>query len=148
MARVTANDVKQFIFGVSDGLTSALGVVIPLMLAHRPMFAVIMGLAICAAIGMGGGEYLSDKRGDLRSAGAMAVASFVGTLIPAVPFFLLPFHAAAVASAALIIVTGCVISEVKARDMHWIRAYLQTFGILAVASLATVGFALATGAAG
>lgn len=145
---MTKNDVKQFIFGVSDGLTSALGVVIPLMLAHHSMLAVIMGLAICSAIGMGGGEYLSDQKGDLRSAGAMAVASFVGTLIPATPFFFLPFDAAAATSAALIIVTGCAIAEVKAREMSWRRAYLQTFGILSAASVATVAFALATGAAG
>lgn len=146
--RLRANDIKQFIFGVSDGITSALGVVIPLALAHRPMLSVVFGLAICAAIGMGGGEYLSDTKGNRRSAAFMAIASFVGTLVPALPFFLLPYDAAAITSGALCCATVVAISETKARDMSRLRAYLQTIGILLTASAFTVAFALLTGAAG
>lgn len=145
---ISANDIKQFIFGVSDGLTSALGVVIPLALAGRPMLSVVFGLAICAALGMGGGEFLSDRSGGWRPAVAMAIASFAGTLIPAMPFFVLPYLPAAVASSALCAGTLIGISETKAREMPRRTAYSQTFGILAVASMATVAFAFATGAAG
>lgn len=144
-----ADDVKQAVFGVSDGLTSALGVVIPLALAGRPMLTVIFGLAICAAIGMAGGEYLSDERGDLRAAVAMGIASFVGTVLPALPFlFALPYCIAAAASGAICVGTLVGISETKAREMARLRAYLQTFGVLAVASVCTVAFAFMTGAVG
>lgn len=145
---ITEDDKRQFVFGVSDGLTSALGVVIPLALAHQPMLAVIAGLAMAAAIGMGGGEYLSDKESSWRRAAAMAVASFVGTVIPAGPFFVLNSWPAAVVSGALCVTTGIAISETKAHQAGRRAAYLQTFVILGVASLATVGMALATGAAG
>lgn len=148
MSRLTANDLKQFIFGVSDGLTSALGVVIPLALAHQSMLAVVAGLAIAAAIGMGAGEWLSDKEGSWRSAIAMALASFVGTMIPAIPFFVLPYGISAAVSAALCVATAVAISETKARDIPRRSAYLQTFGALTLASVACTGFALATGAAG
>lgn len=149
------DDAQQAIFGVSDGLTSALGVVIPLAVAHRPISLVIFGLAICAAIGMGGGEYLSDRAGRLRSALFMAVASFVGTLIPAVPFLLLPYGIAGFISAGLVLVTVLAISEVKARDTTGVNrdtkrvaAYGQTVGILLLAGGATTVYALLTGASG
>ena len=146
--RLTANDLKQFIFGISDGLTSALGVVIPLALAHQSMLAVISGLAIAAAIGMGSGEWLSDHTGNLRSAIAMALASFVGTVIPAIPFFVLPYGISSVVSGALCVGTGVAISETKARDIPRRTAYLQTFSVLLIASTACIGFALLTGTAG
>lgn len=145
---ITEDDKEQFIFGVSDGVTSALGVVIPLALAHQPMLAVTAGLAMAAAIGMGSGEWLSDREGSWRRAIAMAVASFVGTVIPAGPFFVLQSWPAAVASGALCVATGIAISETKAHQTSRAAAYLQTFGVLLVASLATVGMAFATGAAG
>lgn len=146
--KITANDLKQFIFGCADGITSALGVVLPLALTHQSMFLAVMGLAIASAIGMGGGDYLSDNDGNLRSAIAMAIASAVGTIIPALPFFLLPYGIAAGVSGALCVATVVAISETKAREMSRLRAYAQTFGILLAASVATVGFALATGVAG
>lgn len=149
MLRVTANDVKQFVFGCSDGLTSAIGVVLPLALAHRSMLSVILGLATCSALGMGGGLYLSDNDDGLRPAMAMAAASFAGSVIPAAPFFFTSNYAVAVTLA--VILTGATlvaISEVKAQDMSRWKAYAQTFGILAVASVSTVAFALATGASG
>lgn len=146
--KITEDDRAQFIFGVSDGLTSSLGVVIPMALLHQPMLAVIAGLAMAAAIGMGGGEYLSDKESSWRRATAMAVASFVGTAIPASPFFVLNSWPAAIASSVLCVSTGIAISETKARQTSRPAAYLQTFGILGAASLATVAFAFATGVAG
>jgi hypothetical protein len=145
---ITEDDVEQAVFGISDGVTSSLGVVIPLAITHQPMLAVIAGLATCAAIGMGGGELLSDKEGSWRRAIAMAVASFVGTVIPAGPFFVTTSWPAAAASGALCAMTGAMISEVKAHKMSRLRSYLQTFSILGVASAFTVGFALVTGAAG
>lgn len=148
VARLTATNLRQFIFGVSDGITSALGVVIPLALEHAPMLAVIMGLAICATIGMSGGEYLSDNKGDLRAAAAMGVASFVGSVIPALPFFFTHnYTAAAVLSAILCAATLIAISEVKATEMPRWKAWTQTWGILLFASVACTGFALLTGSA-
>lgn len=142
--RVTADDIKQYIFGVSDGLTSALGVVIPLAVAGRPMFTVAFGLAICAAIGMGGGEYLSDKTGRLRSAAMMAIASFLGTLIPAVPFLLLPYGPATAIAVLLCLLTAVIISEAKSRTMTRLRAYTQTVTVLLTASVSTTAFAFLT----
>jgi VIT1/CCC1 family predicted Fe2+/Mn2+ transporter len=146
--KITEDDREQFIFGVSDGMTSALGVVIPMALLHQPMLAVISGLATCATIGMAGGEFLSDDKGSLRQAVAMGVASFLGSVLPAVPFFFLPYHLAIPLSAVLCLGAATAISEQKSHKKSRLRAYLQTFGILGFASAVTVGLSFATGVAG
>lgn len=148
MLSITEDDVEQAVFGAADGMTSSLGVVIPLALLHQSMLAVVFGLAICATIGMSGGEYLSDSKRSIRSAIAMGLASFTGSVLPALPFFCLPYGPAVAACAVLCAGTGVAISEVNAHKMSRRRAYAQTFGILVAASVATVGFALATGASG
>ena len=139
---------KQAVFGVSDGVTSSLGVVLPLALLHRSLVLPVLGLAICAAVGMGGGEYLGDTNASLPSATVMAVASFVGTLLPALPLLFISGSLGLALGVALTVAVAIVIAEVKATERGRRRSYVETFGILGVAAILTVALSLIGGGSG
>jgi len=46
-----------------------------------------IGIAVAATIGMGAGQYPSDRDRNLRKALVMAVATLVGSVLPAIPLF-------------------------------------------------------------
>lgn len=144
---MTNDDVEQAIFGASDGMTSALGVIIPLALAGHSMTVVIIGLAISASVGMGGGLYLSDGSGRLKSAIVMALATAIGTVLPALPFMLLPKALAVPLSVLIVIAIGQFIVTAKKQVVSTKKAYLETYGILITVSLLTVILTILTGSA-
>ena len=83
---------------------------------------------------MGGGEAASGEGPDLASrAAVMAVASIFGVVVVALPFFYLHGMAALLTSLALALGLGIAIPQRRSADLGRLKAYLLTFGVLAVA---------------
>ena len=136
--RLGAADLKEAIFGSFDGMTSTLGVVAGLLATHASapkIVAAAIGIAVAATVGMGAGRYLSDGQRSLRNAVVMAVATLVGSVVPAVPFLFGDSRASIAASIGVTALAAGVIG-------HY-RGYLVTYAILIVVSVVTVGLSVA-----
>jgi hypothetical protein len=137
-ARPDASDAREAIFGSFDGMTSTLGVVAGLLAtkASAPhIVAGAIGIAVAATIGMGAGQYLSDEQRNVRKAVVMALATLIGSVVPAIPFAFGTSTACVVASVAITLLAGGVIG-------HY-RGYAVTYTILVVVSILTVGLSIA-----
>ena len=137
-AGLSPSDAKEAIFGSFDGMTSTLGVVAGLLATKSSaphIVAGAIGIAVAATIGMGAGQYLSDGERNLRKAIVMAVATLVGSVLPAVPFFFGTSLACVLASAGITLAASAVIG-------HY-RGYLVTYAILITVSVLTVGLSVA-----
>ena len=136
--RFRVADLREAIFGSFDGMTSTLGVVSGLLATHATaskILAAAIGIAVAATVGMGAGQYLSDGARNVRKAVVMAVATLVGSVIPAVPFFFGDSRACIAASIAATVLAAGVIG-------HY-RGYLVTYSILVVVSVVTIGLSIA-----
>jgi uncharacterized membrane protein YhaH (DUF805 family) len=124
-------------FGTFDGATSSYGVTFAMFAQHQhpaAFVAPIVGLAIASAAGMGGGEAASGEGADLgRRAIVMAVASIFGVIVVALPFFYLHGMAALLTSLVLALALGVAIAQRRSADLGRRKAYVLTFGVLAVA---------------
>ena len=133
----TPDRIRAATFGTFDGATSSYGVTFAMFAQHRPpaaFAAPIIGLAIASAAGMGGGEAASAEGSDLGGrAVVMAVASIFGVIAVALPFFYLPHTAALLTSLALALALGIAIAQRRSPDLGRGKAYLLTFGVLAIA---------------
>ena len=133
-----ASDVREAIFGSFDGMTSTLGVIAGLLATRSNASHIIagaIGISVAATIGMGAGQYLSDEQRNLRKAFIMALATFIGSILPALPFFFGRGATSTVASIVITLLAGGVIG-------HY-RGYVVTYGILIVVSALTVGLSVA-----
>src|SRR6516164_3591116 len=107
-------DAKEAIFGSFDGMTSTLGVVAGLLATRSTASHIVagaIGIAVAATIGMGAGQYLSDEQRDLRKALVMAVATLIGSVLPALPFFFGTSLACVLASVGITILAAAVIGH-------------------------------------
>jgi hypothetical protein len=129
--------IRAATFGTFDGATSSYGVTFAMFAQHRPpaaFAAPVIGLAIASAAGMGGGEAASAEGSDLGGrAVVMAVASILGVVAVALPFFYLHHAAALITSLALALALGIAIAQRRSPDLGRGKAYLLTFGVLAIA---------------
>ena len=135
---LSPSDAKEAIFGSFDGMTSTLGVVAGLLATKSSASHIVagaIGIAVAATIGMGAGQYLSDEDRNVRKAIVMAVATLVGSVLPAIPFFFGTSLACVLASIGITLAAAAVIG-------HY-RGYLVTYGILIAVSLLTVGLSIA-----
>jgi VIT1/CCC1 family predicted Fe2+/Mn2+ transporter len=94
-----------------------------------------IGIAVAATIGMGAGQYLSDEQRNVRKAVAMALATLIGSVLPALPFVFGSSTACVVASLAITLLAATVIG-------HY-RGYVVTYTILIVVAVLTVGLSIA-----
>jgi VIT1/CCC1 family predicted Fe2+/Mn2+ transporter len=136
--RTRAPDLREAIFGSFDGMTSTLGVVAGLLATRANASHIVagaIGIAVAATIGMGAGQYLSDDQRKLRKAFVMALATLIGSILPAVPFFFGKSTACVVASIVITVLAAGVIG-------HY-RGYVVTYAILIVVSVLTVGLSIA-----
>jgi VIT1/CCC1 family predicted Fe2+/Mn2+ transporter len=136
--RACASDVSEAIFGSFDGMTSTLGVVAGLLATRSNASHIVagaIGIAVAATIGMGAGQYLSDPQRNLRKAFVMALATLIGSILPAVPFFFGASTACVVASIVITLLAAGVIG-------HY-RGYVVTYTILIVVAALTVGLSVA-----
>jgi VIT1/CCC1 family predicted Fe2+/Mn2+ transporter len=136
--RMRASDAREAIFGSFDGMTSTLGVVAGLLATGSSaphIVAGAIGIAVAATIGMGAGQYLSDDQRSLRKAVVMALATLIGSVLPAVPFAFGTSAACVAASIAITLLAAAVIG-------HY-RGYVVTYTILILVSILTVGLSIA-----
>jgi VIT1/CCC1 family predicted Fe2+/Mn2+ transporter len=132
-----SRDAREAIFGSFDGMTSTLGVVAGLLATNssaRHIVAAAIGIAVAATVGMGAGQYLSDGQRNLRKAAVMALATLVGSVLPAIPFAFGTSLACVLASVAITVLAAGVIGH--------FRGYLVTYSILVVVSVLTVGLSI------
>ena len=133
----------QAVFGLFDGATSALGLVISLAIAsnvHTLTIAVV-ALSIAAGIGMAFGEWLSDSKSSISLAVIMGIATFVGTILPAIPFFVLGSTTLAFVLCGLTtLCIGSIIAELRPGDRK--SSYLKTFSVLTIATGVSIAAAL------
>lgn len=143
------DEIGRATFGSFDGVVSLVGVLAGLLVAHAAPTTVLTtagGLAVAAAVGMGFGDYLGGSTG--RLAAVMAVATFTGSLLPALPVALIGGPAGYALAALLIVALGVAIAEVRAQERGRVRAYLLTAAVLIVASALSAGAAVGLGAVG
>jgi VIT1/CCC1 family predicted Fe2+/Mn2+ transporter len=144
MGKLLDRLMRPAIFGVFDGSTSVLSI----LLAYRHLDGLIfpgaLALGAVSAVGMAAGEYLSDDTDSGFAASAViGVATGLGTVAPAAPYLLL--HGAAAAAGALLVLLaiGALIAGQRAKRHRWPRALVETYGVLIVASVAAVVCTLA-----
>ena len=149
--KVSADDVKQAIFGSSDGATTTLGIIATSWFSgHSSAIpAAVVGASLAATVGMGGSEYISDPESNVHRAGVMALGTLVGGLWPALPFFLGHGSGVLALCAAAALVLGGVIVRVKMRSgSELVPSMAEVYGVFIVASaLATAAGLLAPGSA-
>ena len=124
--------------GGFDGTASYLGIIVYLASTHP---ALIVPTALVGAIGsgisMGGGEWLSDSDNGFGASLVMAGATFLGALLPALPFALWHGPVAAAESVIICVCIGITVSLLRPKRGLGL-ALAETFGIM----LAVLGVVL------
>lgn len=129
------------VFGCFDGLTSLIGVLLPLWSTGHAgtLVHTALGLALAEAVGMAAGAWLSDSDHGPAAAGVIGAATGFGTLAPTLPFAILPPAPARLACLAIITALTLVIALVRARQRGLRRALAETVLVLTAALLAVYG---------
>jgi VIT1/CCC1 family predicted Fe2+/Mn2+ transporter len=131
------------VFGAFDGLTCALGVLLPLLAAGDPhlAFRASLGVGLAEAVGMAAGSWLSSSGDGLAGSAVIGVATGLGAVLPAVPLVLWPSDTgragALVIVAALAVLIGIVRAHGTGRG-RW-RALAETAAVLLLAAAAVLG---------
>jgi hypothetical protein len=135
--------------GGFDGTASYLGIIVYLASTHP---ALIVPTALVGAIGsgisMGGAEWLSDSDNGFGASLVMAGATFLGALLPALPFALGVGPASVAESVVICCLIGLVVSLLRPNRGLGL-ALLETFGIMGavLGVVLLLGLALPGGAA-
>lgn len=132
---------RPAIFGLFDGTSSLLGVVLYL-LGHQSLIfpAALMG-GISSAISMAGGEWLSDSENGFRASCVMGGATGLGAILPALPYALGTGPAAVAESVVICLLIGFVVSCLRPnRGLG--MAMVETYGILAAIFLVVLACGL------
>lgn len=138
-------DAATVVFGLEDGASSAVGVILGagLSLSSRSLIVASVALAVSASVSMAGGQWLAA--GNARQAAVMGGATFIGSFGPAIPW-LVSGGALAFALCGLVALgLGVCIAEL--RPGAPLPSYAQTFGVLIASSGLAVGASLIAGAA-
>ena len=146
---MNGDDLKQAVFGASDGATTSLGIATGSYFSGHAsaIVAAVVGAAIAATVGMGGSEYISDPESSLRRASIMAGATLVGSVLPGIPFMFGHSSIFLALTVAATLLVGGAVATVRARTTGWTKAIGQVYGIFLVVSiLATLAGLLAPGA--
>ena len=131
---------RPAIMGGFDGCASLLGVIVYLVATHPALiFPAALSGAAGSAISMGGGEWLSDSDSGFSASSVMAAATFLGALLPAIPFALSPARWRSRVRRDLLRIGFTVACLRPNRGLG--MAVAETFGIL----LAIFGVTLACG---
>lgn len=144
--------ISKAIFGSFDGVTCVLGVIGAGIITGdtRTLVLAAAGLAIAEACAMAGGSYLSEVTSvnTIQHAAITGVSSFVGIIVPALPFLFLRGMWALIGSAILTCALAVVIAQTRVSTSGWLQAYAQTFAILFAAGGASILVTLALNGVG
>jgi VIT1/CCC1 family predicted Fe2+/Mn2+ transporter len=131
--------LKPSIFGMFDGLTSLLGVLIPLLgYVHLLIFTTCLGLAVSSAISMGLGEFLSSdkelpKTQRVKNSTYMGIFTGIGCFLPVIPFLFTGGMLALGLSIAIYFLCTLIVVYMKSEDIGWKAALVQTFLVSGIA---------------
>ncbi|MFJ5532511.1 VIT1/CCC1 transporter family protein [Streptomyces sp. NPDC093261] len=135
------------VFGILDGLTTLLGVLLSEARYPGLILHTAIAVSVAGAVGMGFGQWLSSAEGHLlRVAKALAIGASTacGSILPALPYAALPLGWARPASAAIFLALGCLISLVRAGECGFKRSAAETFGAMAAVFIAVYASQLLT----
>ncbi len=166
---VTGNLLSDFILGGQDGLVNVLGLVLGVATAtDSKKVVIIAALAALAAesISMAAVAYTSTKalqdyykkrkeknhvdlKNPAHSAFVVGLSSLVGSLIPLIPFFLLPVKSAMIVSIIESVIILFIAGALKAKLTvgNWKRSGIEMAVIGTIAALAGYGIGLLLGVA-
>lgn len=138
------NDKPTATFGLEDGTSSAMGVILGagISLGTRGLLVAAVALAVSASVSMAGGQWLAT--GDKRQATIMGLSTTVGSFFPAVPWLFLSGLPAFALCILVALFLGALIAELRPGPRA--SSYAVTFGVLGVATGAAVGASLIAGA--
>jgi VIT1/CCC1 family predicted Fe2+/Mn2+ transporter len=131
--------LKPSIFGMFDGLTTLLGVLIPLLsYEHLLVFFTSVGLSVSSAISMGLGDFLSSdkdspKKLRIESALYMGIFTGLGCILPVIPFAFVGGTVALVISIMIYLSLTLLVAYLKSADMGWKDSLVQTFAVSLIA---------------
>lgn len=148
VAEVRSPLLKAATLGGFDGTASLLGVIIYLLAKDpRLIFPAALSGAVTSALSMGAAEWLSDSGSGFGAASVMALATFCGALLPALPFGVASGAAALAECAVIVTCAGIAVSMLRPQRGLGL-SLAETFGILAActAAAALLGLALPGGA--
>lgn len=123
------------IFGAFDGMTVVLGVLFSLTGHPGLILAAAFGVGIAEGIGMAAGQWLSDSDDGFGASLVIGLATFVGTILPALPYAVLPSRWAMVASVGVLAVLAGAITAMRADERGLGRALAETYGVVVVAAV-------------
>lgn len=136
--------LKPSIFGLYDGLTSLLGIIIPLIYhPHILVFIICLGLTISSSVSMGLGEYLSSDRSILKSIRIrnslyMGIFTGLGCFLPVIPYIFVGGTIALLLSATIYLLLTLTVAAMKSKDLGWKDSLIQTFLVSFVAIVVVV----------
>jgi hypothetical protein len=119
-------------FGLSDGATIALGLLVSLTGQPHALFHAAAGAGLAELVGMTAGEWLSDSGPGFAVALANGSAACAACIVPAIPYLAGSGWPVIASSIVLVAAVGGVISLL--RPEKGALAVVQTYGILAVAA--------------
>jgi hypothetical protein len=145
--RVSADDVRQALFGGGDGACDALGITLTLWLAgHRSAIAIaVLGAGVAAATSMAGNEYISDPDSSVHRAAVMGVCTLLGALWVGAPFFFSHGGASLWFCLARVVVLAGAVAWIRARLWGWRSALLRVYTIFTAVAVLTAATGLAAG---
>lgn len=128
--------LKPAIFGMFDGLTSSLGVILALLAAPHALLLAALGVGVSGTVGMAAGEYLSESDNGFLASVVMGLATGLGVLLPILPFMFLSGVVPLILSILITISTVAFISKLRVTETKsYKRAALESFSILLVVGL-------------
>lgn len=129
------------VFGICDGMTSILGVVVAAR-SHPefvPWFATVGGIG--AGLSMAVGQYVSEDNDDSVPADlTLGAATFVGSVLPSLPYLLLHGAPALALTAAICLALAILVGVLRAGGS--LGRGVLVVGLLALVLAVTLGCAL------
>lgn len=124
---MNSRQLQVGILGLGDGIVTSLGFMLPTVIHSGTIHKQVMVVgAIGAAASMGINQYISeDGKKAFTDLWVMFIAAFTGSILPALPYFILPKYGA-IGSIGLVALVILAIAEVKYRAGNKL-AYLKVF---------------------
>jgi hypothetical protein len=123
---------RQAVFGMSDGVSIILGLLVTLAGQPHALFRAALGAGLAEFVGMTAGQWLSDEESGFWAALTNGGAACAACLIPALPA--LAGKGIGVGAAAVVLVTAVAAVISWLRPERGILAVVQTYGILLAAA--------------
>jgi hypothetical protein len=124
---------QQAVFGGSDGVTIALGLLVSLTGQPHAMVRAALAAGLAELVGMTAGQWLSDGESGFGAAAMNGGAAFAACVVPALPYLAASGPVALATSLVLVAAVAGVISIL--RPEKGLLALVQTYGILLVAAV-------------